>query len=162
MNISWTPDGDALSFSASAEYPGVLTARIVAIGIGPGTDLDTLNVEAINPGSSTVTYGSHDGYGGFVSRTITITVTASERRSVGDKSPAGTLVGDPVTGTSFGEEPPTFTYALTGEAADSGAFVIDSATGQISVGGRRHLELRHQELLHGPGELHRAGPAGRG
>ena len=127
------PDGDALSFSASTEYPGVLTARISDIDIGPGTDVDTLNLEGINPGSSTVTYGARDGYGGYVSRTITITVTGSVRRSVGDKSPAGTPVGNPVTGTPYGEEPPTFIYTLTGEAADSGAFVIDSATGQISV-----------------------------
>ncbi|MDE2869004.1 MAG: fibronectin type III domain-containing protein, partial [Chloroflexota bacterium] len=131
------PDGDAMSFSASAEYPGVLTARIVAIGIGPGTDVDTLNVEGINPGSSTVTYGAHDGYGGYVSRTITVTVTGSERRSVSDRAPAGTLVGDPVTGTPYDDgddqTDDALTYTLTGEAADTGTFVIDSATGQISV-----------------------------
>ena len=131
------PDDDALSFSASAENPGVLTARIVAIGIGPGTDVDTLNVEGINPGSSTVTYGAHDGYGGYVSRTITVTVTGAERRSVSDGAPAGTLVGDPVTGTPYDdgddETDDALTYTLTGEASDSGAFVIDSATGQISV-----------------------------
>ncbi|MYD94712.1 MAG: hypothetical protein F4Y02_13705 [Chloroflexi bacterium] len=130
-------DGDALSFSASAQYPGVLRARISDINIGPGTEVDTLNVEGINPGSSTVTYGAHDGYGGYVSRTMTVTVTDAVRRSVGDKSPAGTLVGDPVIGTPYDDgdddTDDALTYTLTGEAATSGAFVIDSATGQISV-----------------------------
>ncbi|MDE2903093.1 MAG: fibronectin type III domain-containing protein [Chloroflexota bacterium] len=127
------PDGDDLSFSASTERLGVLTAGIADVDSGAGEVIPTLSVEGINPGSSTVTYGAHDEYGGYASRTITVTVTDFVRRSVGDKSPAGTLVGEPVTGTPYGEEPPTFTYTLTGEAADSGAFVIDSATGQISV-----------------------------
>ena len=111
----------------------MLTASIADTDIGSGRQTPTLSIEGVNPGSSTVTYGAHDGYGGYASRTITVTVTASERRSVGEESPAGTLVGAPVTGTPFGEEPPTFSYVLTGEAADTGAFVIDSATGQISV-----------------------------
>ncbi len=131
------PDGDALSFSASAAHPGVFTAGVSDIEIGPGEVMPTLIVVGVNPSSSTVTYGAHDGYGGYASRTMTVTVTDSARRSVGENSPAGTPVGDPVTGTPYddGDDQTNdaLTYTLTGEAADSGDFVIDSATGQISV-----------------------------
>ena len=58
-------------------------------------------------------------------------------RSVAENSPAGTAVGDPVTGTPYDDGDPdtddALTYTLTGEAATSGAFVIDAASGQISV-----------------------------
>ena len=40
-------------------------------------------------------------------------------------------MGAPVAATPYGEE--TYTHTLTGEAATSGAFEIDSSTGQISV-----------------------------
>ena len=131
------PDGDDLSFSASAQRPGVLAAEVANVDSGSGEQTPTLSVEGINPGSSTVTYGAHDGYGGYVARTITVTVTGAERRSVNDRAAAGTLVGSPVTGTPYDDgddqTDDALTYTLTGEAADSGAFVIDSATGQISV-----------------------------
>ena len=56
---------------------------------------------------------------------------------VAEGSPAGTAVGDPVTGTPYDDGDPetddALTYTLTGEAATSGAFVIDAASGQISV-----------------------------
>ena len=52
-------------------------------------------------------------------------------RSVAENSPAGTAVGRAVTGNPVEGE--TFTYTLTGEAADSGVFAIDASTGQISV-----------------------------
>ena len=120
------PDGDALRFSASTAHPKVITPSIT------GPDESTLTVVGVNPSSSTVTYGAHDGYGGFASRPITVTVTANETRNVGENSPAGSNVGDPVAARG-----PNATavndYTLTGEAADSGAFQIDSATGQISV-----------------------------
>ena len=127
------PDNDDLSFWASAEHPGILRANVTGI-------LETtLTVEGINPSSSTVTYGAHDGYGGFVSRTFTVTVTGSVTRSVREDDSAGTLVGDPVTGTPYQGETPT--YTLTGEAADSGDFVIDAASGQISVAEGASLDV---------------------
>ena len=99
--------------------------------------MPTLNVVGVNPSSSTVTYGVRDGYGGYVARTMTVTVTESVRRSVGENSPAGTPVGEPVTGTPYDDgddqTDDALTYTLTGEAADSGDFVIDAASGQISV-----------------------------
>ena len=116
-------DGDTLTYSASPQYPGVLTAAIT------GSDSDMLAVTAVNPASSTVTYGASDGYGGYVSRAVTITGQRNETRSIAEDSPAGTAVGNPVTGTSYNGE--TLSYTLTGEAAN--AFVINSATGQISV-----------------------------
>ena len=118
-------DGDTLTYSASSEYVGVLTAAIT------GSDGDTLRVTVLNPAASTVTYGVSDGYGGYASLTVEITGARSEARSVLENSPAGTAVGDPLTGTPHGTE--TLSYTLTGEAATSGAFVIDSSSGQISV-----------------------------
>ena len=116
-------DGDTLTYSASSEYPGALTAAIT------GGDSDILRVTVLNPASSTVTYSASDPYGGHFSRTVTITGEANETRSIAENSPAGTAVGDPVTGAPYDGE--TLTYTLTGEAAN--AFVINSATGQISV-----------------------------
>ncbi|MYK88766.1 MAG: hypothetical protein F4018_10760, partial [Acidobacteria bacterium] len=118
-------DGDTLTYSASSEHPGVLTAAIT------GSDADTLTVTVINPAASTVTYGVSDGYGGYASLTVEITGARSETRSVVENATAGTAVGDPVTGTPHGTE--TLSYTLSGEASTSGAFVIDSASGQISV-----------------------------
>ncbi len=116
-------DSDTLTYSASPAQPGVLTTAIT------GDDSDTLTVTAVNPAATTVTYGVSDGYGGYVSRTVTYTGTANVSRSVDENSAVGTAVGGPVTGTPYKSE--TLSYSLTGAAAD--AFVIDSATGQISV-----------------------------
>ncbi|MYA19442.1 MAG: hypothetical protein F4Z25_04055, partial [Chloroflexi bacterium] len=118
-------DGDTLTYSASAAHPGVLTTAIT------GNDSDTLRVAVLNPASSTVTYAASDAYGGYIARTVTITGEGSATRSIAENSAAGTAAGDPVTGTPHGTA--TLSYTLTGEAATSGAFVIDSATGQISV-----------------------------
>ncbi len=118
-------DGDTLTYSASSEYAGVLTAAIT------GSDGDVLRVTVKNPAASTVAYGVSDGYGGYASLSVEITGARSEARSVLENSQAGTAVGDPLTGTPHGTE--TLSYTLTGEASTSGAFEIDSATGQISV-----------------------------
>ena len=72
------------------------------------------------------------GTAGTVSRTSPCPACfANLTREVVENSAAGTAVGEPVTGTPHGTE--TLSYSLTGEAAISGAFVINSATGQISV-----------------------------
>ena len=48
------------------------------------------------------TYGAHDDYGGYASRTVTITVrNGNATLSVAENSAAGTAVGDPVTGTPY-------------------------------------------------------------
>ncbi len=118
-------DGDALTYSASSAYPGVVTSAIT------GNDSDTLTVSALNSASATVTYGASDQYGGYVSRTVTFTGQRSETLGVAENSAVGAAVGDPVTGTPYNGE--TLTYTLKGQASTSGAFVIDSASGQISV-----------------------------
>ena len=119
-------DGDTLRYSASSEYPGVVSTAL------NGSQFTTTG---LNPGSSVVTYGAHDGYGGYVSHTFTCTITANVTRRVVEYSPAGTKVGDPVAGTPYddGDDQTNdaLTHTLHGEAAD--AFVIDSATGQITV-----------------------------
>ena len=92
----------------------------------------TFHINILNPAETTITYGAHDEYGGYASRTFKLTGKGDVTRSVPENSPAGTAVGDPVTGTPYGEEE-TLTYTLTGEASTSGAFEIDSSSGQISV-----------------------------
>ena len=123
-------DSDTLTYSASSEYPGVLTAAIT------GSNSDTLTVTVVNPSAATtVTYAASDPYGGYISRTVAITGQGAVTRSVRERSAAGTAVGDPVTGTPYDDGDSltndALAYTLTGEATD--AFAIDSATGQISV-----------------------------
>ena len=138
-------DGDSLTYSASAQYAGVLRLGI------EGENSDKLRIHILNPATSTVTYGVSDGYGGYASKTIDVSGSADAfngaelSRSVAENSPAGTAVGDPVPGTPYDdgddETNDALTYTLTGEqAATSGAFVIDSATGQISVKQGAHLD----------------------
>ena len=123
------PDGDALAYSTSAQYPGILEARML------NAQSDRRFLRGLNPGSSNFTDYASDGYGGVASLTSIFTASQNETRAVAENSPAGTLVGDPVTGRPYDDGDPetddSLTYTLTGEAAS--AFVIDSATGQISV-----------------------------
>ena len=116
-------DGDALTYSAGATYPGVLTVAIT------GEDSDTLTVTPLNPAASVVTYTAADAYGGRGSRTVTLTGQASETRSVAENSAAGTAVGDPVAGTPYNNV--ALSYTLTGAAATP--FAIDASSGQIRV-----------------------------
>ena len=116
------PDGDALTYSASSKYPGVVKTWVEDV---------TWYATIINPATSEVTYGASDAYGGYASSGLTITGTANETRSVPENSPAGTNVGAPVAGIPYGEE--TLTHTLSGEAATSGAFEIEASTGQITV-----------------------------
>ena len=119
-------DGDTLRYAASSEYPGVVSTAL------NGSQFTT---SGLNPGSSQITYGAHDGYGGYVSHTFTCTITANETLYIREYSPAGTKVGNPVAGTPYDDGDPetddSLTHTLAGEAAD--AFVIDAATGQITV-----------------------------
>ena len=119
-------DTDTLRYAASSNNPGVIWTRM-----DDENPAFMLN-DGLNPGTATVTYGAHDDYGGYASRTVTITVrNGNATLSVAENSAAGTAVGDPVTGTPYNGV--ALTYTLTGEAATSNAFEIDSATGQISV-----------------------------
>ena len=113
-------DGDSLTYSVSSQYPALLKT----------TKQETsFSWSCRNPGTSTLTYGARDDYGGYASRTATMIVTANPVRSVAEGSPAGTKVGLPVKGVPNGTE--TLTHTLHGEVTN--AFVIDSATGQITV-----------------------------
>ena len=115
-------DGDTLTWAASSQYPGLINAWV---------DGTHLNSTAVNPEASTVTYGAHDGYGGYASRTVTITGVANPVRDVAEDATAGTAVGRAVQGKPY--QGAALTHTLTGDAAGTGSFVIDSATGQISV-----------------------------
>ncbi|MCY4625089.1 MAG: putative Ig domain-containing protein, partial [Chloroflexi bacterium] len=116
-------DGDTLTPSAEAQYPGLLR-----VSASTGTDY-SIRVVGLNPGTSTLTYGVSDGYGGVASKTVTYTIVYNAERAVMENSAAGTLVGAPVAATPYGEE--TYTHTLHGEAATY--FDIVAATGQISV-----------------------------
>ena len=125
-NFFTDADGDALTYTASYAHPGVMSVSV------SGT---TFSTWFRNPGTTTLTYGAHDGYGGYVSRTATITSTGGATRSVRENSAAGTAVGQSGDGGPYddGDDQTNdaLTYTLHGEAA--GAFTINSSTGQISV-----------------------------
>ena len=121
------PDGDALTYSVSSSPPGIVTATIE----DGDNSAKKLRIRVVNPALTNVIYGAHDGYGGYVSQVISVGGFASLTRSVDENSEAGAAVGAAVTGTPHGSE--TLYYTLTGEAATSEAFEIDSSTGQISV-----------------------------
>ena len=138
------PDGDSLSWAVSSQYPGIGDVGEFQWKERPAeypflADEPTLRWTFLfyNPGTLELTYGVHDGYGGYTHRKFSWTGKQAETRAVAENSPAGTAVGDPVTGTPYDdgddETDDALTYTLTGEAATSGAFVLDSATGQISV-----------------------------
>ena len=120
------PDSDALTYSAAAQHPALLGVSLTGAA---GSAVLTANL--LNQGSSKVTYTARDAYGGSVTRTTTIGITAKTSRSIAENSAAGTAVGAPVTGTPYNGA--ALTYSLTGKAANSGLFSIESATGQIKV-----------------------------
>ena len=119
-------DSDALTYAAAAQHPALLGVSLS----GAAGDAH-LQATLLNQGSSQVTFTASDPYGGQVTRTTTIGITAKRSRRVAENSPAGTLVGDPVTGTPYNDV--ALSYSLTGNAASSGLFEIDSSTGQIKV-----------------------------
>ncbi|MYE07093.1 MAG: hypothetical protein F4Y04_07745, partial [Chloroflexi bacterium] len=141
-------DGDALTYAASAANPGLLGVTTSVVN-----GHSRLRVVLLNPGSSTVTYQALDPYGGAVTRTATLTATASETRSVAENSAAGTTVGDPVTGTPYDDGDPqtndALTYTLSGAAATSGAFEINSSSGQISVKQGANLDYESESSYAG-------------
>ena len=126
------PNGDSLTYSVSSTPAGIVTATIEDGGTEQ-SPTKNLRIHLLNPitGAANVTYGAHDGYGGYVFEVISVGGISYMTREVAENSPAGTAVGAPVTGTPYGNE--ALYYTLTGEAATSGLFVIDSATGQVSV-----------------------------
>ena len=126
------PHGDELTYSVSSSPAGIVTATIED-GEENGTAIKNLRIRLLNPitGAANVTYGAHDPYGGYVFQVISVGGISNMTREVAENSPAGTAVGEPVRGMPHGTE--ALFYTLTGEAATSGLFVIDSATGQISV-----------------------------
>ena len=149
MNVDWgshglsrlygyheDADGDTLTFTVRAKNPG-----IVEPSIQEEEDGTYLKVLARNPGvvPSSVEHWVDDGYGGRVGANILVEVVANEARYVAENSPAGTAVGSPVTGKPYDDGDDTtddsLTYTLTdGTNGDvTGPFVIDSASGQISV-----------------------------
>ena len=128
VGIFSDPDGDELTYSVSAQYPGILRA----LDLQENSDgVPVLSLRGWNPSTSNINYTISDGYGGVASDSAPVTVIANEVRSVPENSAAGTAVGRTVVGNPHATE--TYTYTLTGEAATSDAFEINSATGQISV-----------------------------
>ena len=126
------PDGDGLTYSVSSAPAGIVTATIEDVQEN-GNTVKKLRIRLLHPitGVANVTYGAHDKFGGYVFQVISVGGISYMTREVAENSEAGTDVGAAVTGTPYGNE--TLTYTLTGEAATSGAFEIDSSTGQISV-----------------------------
>ena len=154
-------DGDSLTYSASAQYPGVLRLGI------EGENSDKLRIHVLNPATSSVTYRVSDGYGGYASKTIDVSGSAEAfngadlSRSVAENSAAGTAVGAPVTGTPYDDGDDQTDDALTLHADRRGGDLrglrhrLGHRPDQRQA--RRPLGLRGQELLHRSGELDRAG-----
>ena len=162
-------DGDALTYAAAAEHPALL-----GVSLSGAAGSAHLQVTLLNQGSSKVTYTATDPYGGSVTRTATIGITANESRSIAENSAAGTAVGDPVTGTPYNGV--ALSYTLKGKAKDSGKFAIDSSTGQISLKqgatldyetddcppGKRNIQRpADRQVLPGRGALHGRRPRRR-
>ncbi|MDE2640993.1 MAG: cadherin domain-containing protein, partial [Chloroflexota bacterium] len=109
-----------------------------------------------NPATTTVTYGAHDPYGGYAFRTLQFTGTANETRRVVENSPAGTAVGRHLGGTRYDDgddqTDDALTHTMTGDVADSGLFVLDSATGQLSVA--EGASLDHEAKSSYTGKVH--------
>ena len=143
-------DGDTLTYSAAAEKPALIG---VSLSGDPGSAVLTANL-LNQSAASKVNYTASDGYGGQVTRSANITVTAKTSREIAEGSDAGTAVGDPVTGTPYNGV--ALTYALSGKAKDSGLFVLDSATGQISVAENATLDYEtddtHREIEYWPSD----------
>ena len=149
-------DGDTLTYSSSVDYPGFIEVTLIS---------PNRFAELLNPGVAKVTDVANDGYGGVVSAPPTIyTITQNETRDIAENSAGGTAVGDPVTGVPYDDGNPqtddSLTYRLSGDA--SNVFVINSATGQISVKQGETLDFETKTLLHRRGELDGAGPGRRG
>ena len=86
-------DGDELTYTEEAEYPGILKTSMGTERLEPGRA--ALWIRAWNPSAepTIVTFYAHDGYGGTASNTATVTVKTNEVRSIRENSAAGTAVG---------------------------------------------------------------------
>ena len=119
------PDSDTLTYSVSSQYPGIISVWL------QGDPPVYLKDRAINPASSLIAYGAHDGYGGYVSRTVKVTDVANETRGIAENSPGGTPVGRPLAGVPYNGE--TLTYKWTTQGDTYRLFSYDTSTGQIGV-----------------------------
>ena len=105
-----------LDYETKSEYTVVLTAT------DPSGATDTINV--------IITVTDEDDPP-LITRNVAPEFDAeTAERSVDERSPAGTNVGDPVTATDMNDD--AVTYSLGGD--DAASFAIDAETGQISVG----------------------------
>ena len=102
-------DGDELTFTAEAQYPGILQPSI--IGIKGERDNRAVSITALNPSAeeTRVNFYAHDGYGGRAPNHARVTVNTNELRIIRENSLAGTAVGAPLVGQPYdldGDESP--------------------------------------------------------
>ena len=123
-----------------------------------------------NPGLNvTITYGALDPYGGYASGTFTREGVLNKTFGINENSPAGTLVGSPVTGTPYDdgddETDDSLTYTLTwdtGQEVAEGLFDIDAGHRPDQRGRGRQPGLRVRDnLLNRQGEMDRKWRRGR-
>ena len=81
-------DKDALTWSTSSNYPGIIEVWVQGAG-----DKAELQLKVLNPASATITYGASDPYGGYVQRTALINGVENVTRKVLENSEAGIAVG---------------------------------------------------------------------
>ena len=134
-------DGDTLTFVATTAHPGIIRLTI------EGDDSDKkLRIHFLNPVEVPITFGAHDGYGGYSEDWLTINPIANLDRNILENSPAGTLVGDPVTGTPYNGA--ALSYTLAGNQADTEPFAINAETGQISLAEGASLDYETDNLYY--------------
>ena len=139
------PDGDALTRVVGSDKPDRVSAELI------DEHAKLFAYRALNQGQATITFGVTDTYNSSLMLSFTVTVTHDVTLQIVESSLPGTSVGAPVTGTPYQGE--TLTYSLSGEA--TGAFVINSSTGQISVKQGATLDYETKNTYTGQVKLHR-------
>ena len=89
------PNGDALTYSVSSTPAGIVTATIEDAQEN-GNSIKNLRIHLLNPvtGAANVTYGAHDGYGGYVFQVISVGGISYMTRSVAEDAAGGAAVGE--------------------------------------------------------------------
>ena len=94
------PDGDELTYQASARYPGIISEVRAYFDAGAG--VAAFGHRGLNPSASGIDFTIMDAYGGVAKDWLLVTVIASNLpRSVNENSTAGSNVGLPLTGHPY-------------------------------------------------------------
>ena len=155
-NVFADADGDTLTFAATPTYPGVASVRV---------DGSALYTNILNPAATVITYGAHDGYGGYKSRTFTVTgqrgCDAVRPRELAGRHGGGRPGdGHALRRRGRSDQRRSELHAER-RGGDLGRLRHRLGHGPDQREAGRHLRPRDEELLHRQGALDRAGPGRR-